>query len=131
MKLLVGYDGSSAAKDALTMAQKYANLLDAVIHVVNSREVPPRGGEATSLAKLEEEMAYIRSLMTEGDVNCHTHILEQGLEPGQALVQYAQEEAVDILIVGIKKRSRMDKLVFGSTAQYIILHAPCPVLTVR
>jgi nucleotide-binding universal stress UspA family protein len=53
------------------------------------------------------------------------------LEPGEDLVQFAEENAIDLIIIGIQKRSKMGKLLFGSNAQYVILNAACPVLTVK
>jgi len=38
---------------------------------------------------------------------------------------------VDEIIVGVKRRSKVGKLLMGSTAQYVILQAPCPVVTVK
>jgi nucleotide-binding universal stress UspA family protein len=35
------------------------------------------------------------------------------------------------MFVGIEKRSRTQKLLLGSTAQFIILKAKCPVVTVK
>jgi nucleotide-binding universal stress UspA family protein len=46
-------------------------------------------------------------------------------------VQFAAEERAELIIVGIRRRSKVGKLLMGSTAQYIILKAPCPVLTVK
>ena len=50
---------------------------------------------------------------------------------GEALVEYAAEKEYEELIIGVKKRSRVEKLLLGSNAQYIILNAPCPVLSVK
>jgi nucleotide-binding universal stress UspA family protein len=38
---------------------------------------------------------------------------------------------IDLIFLGIVKKSKVGKLLFGSTAQYVILHAPCPVVTVQ
>jgi nucleotide-binding universal stress UspA family protein len=35
------------------------------------------------------------------------------------------------IIIGVRRRSKVGKLLFGSTAQYVILKAPCPVVSVR
>jgi nucleotide-binding universal stress UspA family protein len=53
------------------------------------------------------------------------------LSPGESLVEYALENAFEELIIGVRKRSRVEKLLLGSNAQFIILNSPCPVLTVR
>jgi nucleotide-binding universal stress UspA family protein len=39
--------------------------------------------------------------------------------------------AIDQIIVGIKRLSKVGKLVFGSNAAYVVLHAHCPVVTTR
>jgi nucleotide-binding universal stress UspA family protein len=36
-----------------------------------------------------------------------------------------------MIVIGIVKKSKVGKLFFGSTAQYLILKAHCPVLTVK
>ncbi|MFB6101826.1 MAG: universal stress protein [Haloplanus sp.] len=52
-------------------------------------------------------------------------------DPGEAVVDLAEECAADIVVVGGRKRSPTGKAVFGSVAQTIMLSAPCPVLYVR
>ena len=53
------------------------------------------------------------------------------LEPGEELVQFAVSNRIDEVIIGIRKRSKVGKLLLGSTAQYVILNAPCPVVTTK
>jgi nucleotide-binding universal stress UspA family protein len=55
----------------------------------------------------------------------------RGNPPGEDIVAFAQENSADLIVIGIKKRSRVGKLMFGSTAQYVILSSECPVLAVK
>jgi nucleotide-binding universal stress UspA family protein len=52
-------------------------------------------------------------------------------EHGQTIVELANEVDSDRVIVGGRKRSPAGKAVFGSTAQEVMLNAPCPVTFVR
>ncbi|MDX9786117.1 MAG: universal stress protein [Desulfobacterales bacterium] len=38
---------------------------------------------------------------------------------------------MDMIVIGIRRRSKLDKLLFGSNAQYIVIKAHCPVLCVK
>jgi len=50
---------------------------------------------------------------------------------GEDLVNHAKDKDIDEIIIGVRRRSKVGKLVFGSTAQYVILEAPCPVVAVK
>lgn len=79
-------------------------------------------------------MKKIRSVVnqiSENNINCKSHILIQGLTPGETIVNYAVENDVDQIIIGVDRLSRVGKILMGSVAQYVILQAPCPVLTVK
>jgi nucleotide-binding universal stress UspA family protein len=52
-------------------------------------------------------------------------------EKGEAIVEFAEEHDVDLIVVGGRRRSPSGKAVFGSTAQAVMLNAPCPVTFVR
>lgn len=47
------------------------------------------------------------------------------------VVTFAEEEDADLVVVGGRRRSPTGKAVFGSTAQEILLDAPCPVTYVK
>ena len=46
-------------------------------------------------------------------------------------MKFIDEHGIDHVFIGIEKKSRTRKLFMGSTAQYIILKAPCPVTSVK
>ena len=47
------------------------------------------------------------------------------------MVEFAKENQIDGIVMGAARRSRVGKLIFGSTAQYVVLEAHCPVLMVK
>jgi len=130
MNIMVCYDGGALSGKALEAAVERCRLLDARLSVVQAMvggaEVPRE-----EFQKKEEELKRIRRHWRENGIECDSVLLVQGLEPGEALVQYARENAVDEIVIGVRRRSRVGKLLFGSTAQYVILAARCPVLTVK
>jgi nucleotide-binding universal stress UspA family protein len=52
-------------------------------------------------------------------------------EHGETIVELANEVGADRVVVGGRKRSPAGKAVFGSTAQEVMMNAPCPVTFVR
>jgi nucleotide-binding universal stress UspA family protein len=130
MKFLVGYDGSNCAKDALELAGKHAKAFGAEIIVISSLE----GGSATDadqVQQAEEDLALAKTFMKDNGVDIETHLLVRGLQPGEDIVKYADENNVDTIFIGVRRRSKVGKLLSGSNAQYIILKAPCPVMTIK
>jgi nucleotide-binding universal stress UspA family protein len=57
--------------------------------------------------------------------------LIRGIAPGEDIVEFANDQKIDEIFIGIVKKSKVGKLLFGSNAQYIILEAPCPVVSVK
>ena len=130
MKILVGYDGSNSAKDALALAKKHAAAFNAQVVIVSSLT----GGSATHAVEVEhatEDLEFAKKVFDEEEIQCDTKLLVRGMTPGEDIVNYAKEKAVDEIIIGIKRRSKVGKLLFGSNAQYVIIKAPCPVVTVK
>lgn len=51
--------------------------------------------------------------------------------PSQAILEAAEERAVDLVVLGTRGLSGLQHLLLGSTAQRVVQHAKCPVLTVH
>jgi len=60
-----------------------------------------------------------------------TNLLVRGFFPGEDLVHFAIEKGIDQIVVGLKKVSPVGMILFGSNARFVILNAPCPVLSVK
>lgn len=130
MKYLVAYNGGPASKRALELAREKAGNEDALIYVVTSMG----GGRKENLKTIEdveEALQWAKDYLEEEQVQCETVQLARGLSPGEDLVKYAEDNNVDRIYLGIEKKSRASKILLGSTAQYIILKGPCPVITTK
>ena len=130
MKILVGYDGSNSAGYALDLAKKHAEAFDAEVVIVSSLT----GGSVTHAVEVEqsnEGLEVAKKKFDDGGIPCTAKLLVRGMTPGEDIVEYAKEKAIDEIIIGIKRRSKVGKLLFGSNAQYVIIKAPCPVVTVK
>ncbi|VEN75427.1 Universal stress protein UspA [Candidatus Desulfarcum epimagneticum] len=130
MKILAAYDGGGPSEKVLETAIAHAKAFDAEVAVATSMET---GDEKNSgrIKEAERRLEYARKKLESAGTTCRTHLLIRGLEPGEDLVGFAVENGVDEILIGIRSRSRVSKIVFGSTAQYIIFHAACPVVTVK
>jgi nucleotide-binding universal stress UspA family protein len=111
----------------LKLAQKRAKSLGAKVYVLHSKvtDLPNKEHELDL-----EEMEKVRSLLEKEGIFCETHVSVRNLTPGEHLVEFAEEHGIDEIIVGVKRKSKVGKLLLGSTAQHVILNAPCPVVSV-
>jgi nucleotide-binding universal stress UspA family protein len=130
MKILVAYDGSKVTKEALQLAIKHASAFKGTILLVHSMvggpEIPRK-----EFDDAEKELQQ-QGIILKGDgLSCEILLSVRGLEAGEDMVRIADEKKADEIIIGIQRKSKVGKLLFGSTAQYIIMNAPCPVVTVR
>ncbi len=130
MKILLGYNGSEAAEKAMKVALEHAKAFGAEIHVVNSLEIGV-DNQAQAEKKAGDSMKHAKEFFDENQIPCEMHILDTGLSPGEDIVQCAKDNDVDEIIIGVLKRSKVGKLLFGSNAHSVIIEAPCPVLTVK
>jgi nucleotide-binding universal stress UspA family protein len=115
---------------ALYLAIKHAALFNAKIFVVTSME----GGyseKPDDIARVKHGLKAVEKQLEEAGVAHEVHETARGLAPGEDIVIFAEEIGIDHIFVGIQKKSKTQKLLLGSTAQYIILKASCPVTTIK
>ena len=129
VKILVGYDGSAPAGNALRLAQVHAWAFGAeVIHVLHAKvtDLPAKEHERD-----RQDMEKVRRELEKEGLPCEAHLLIRNLEPGRHIVSFATEHEIDEIVIGVTMRSKVGKFIMGSTAQHVILEAPCPVVTTK
>ncbi len=131
MSIMVAYDGSEAAKEALALAKVHAGAFKDEIEVVRAEERSPELNYS-SIHQFEQNLENeIKSLMNGEKIPFTTTLLVSSSTPGEEIVRHLNVKNSKEIFLGIRRRSKVGKLLFGSTAQYIILNAPCPVVTTK
>jgi nucleotide-binding universal stress UspA family protein len=52
-------------------------------------------------------------------------------KPYRRIVELAERDRADLIVIGVHGRNALDLMLFGSTTNQVVRHAPCPVLTLR
>lgn len=134
MKIIVCYDDSNLSSHILSnhivkQAQKHAQLYNGILEIVKAvcREEPFKHSR---LMEMEEELeSNIQKLFEDVDIPYNCQLNVDDVRVGDKIVDLAETMNADFIFLGIKKRSKVGKMLFGSTARSIVLHATCPVIT--
>lgn len=143
-RILVAFDGSEdsvkAARLACSLAKKYGSTVT-VAHVYSFAVFAYGGATPMPIPDLQplEEAAKTKGMSTlnrglaiarECGADAEGELIEA---PSivQALVEYAEKEKVDLIVVGTRGMTGFKKLILGSVSSGLAGHAECPVLVVR
>src|SRR5215831_17576308 len=81
---------------------------------------------------LTECIMFDESKETTGNViQLKTQVVVSPISVTGSIVHLAERENIDLIIVGTRGRSGFKRLLLGSTASGIVIHAHCPVMVVR
>ena len=130
MKILVGYRGTNVGRDLLRLAVEHAKAFDAEVLLVTSMP----GGDKTTrdqVIEAEKKLNEAKLFLDEQGIKNETHLLVRGRNPGEDIVDFAAQNNCYEIVLGVKSRSKVGKILFGSTAQFVILKASCPVVSVK
>lgn len=139
--VLLPTDGSEAAATAVEHALAVAEAFDATVHAVNVVDLAAvaAGSDAMPDTDLVErlndrgeadtEAVADRAAETDADVDVVTEVREGS--PGAAILEYVEEAGVDLVVMGTRGRSGLDRLLLGSTTDHVIRRSSVPVLATR
>lgn len=135
-RIVVGFDGSEDGRKALERAADLAN--GATIAVVSAANVKrlmrdPAGGvdpvDPADAEARQQALAEAREYL-EGRGITGVYVAGTG-NPADVIVQEAEENGADLIVVGTRGQSTPKRMIVGSVSTNVIHHAPCDVLVVR
>jgi len=141
--ILVATDFGEAADSALSYGKELAGRFGATLHVLNVVEnfyvttfgaetyaafVPEMQRELETAARKRLDEVLIDS---DGSGPATKAVVMTSGSAAYAIVDYASEHSIDLIIMGTHGRGGLAKLMMGSVAERVVRISPCPVLTVR
>ena len=143
-RILVAFDGSDdsvrAVRTACSLASKYGAELK-VLHVYSFAVFAYGGAAPMPVPDVQplEDAAKARGMATlskglevaRGEGVKATGELLEASSVVQAVVEYAEKDRTDLIIMGTRGMTGFKRLVMGSVSTGIVGHAHCPVLVVR
>lgn len=130
MKILLYCKNTKAHRRALDITLEQAKAFGAsvdLVSCVSEKDKIPLEVMEKAEKKLQD---YVEQVFAPASIPCLTKVLVSAFTSGEELVKYAETNGIDTIIMSIQKRSRLGKMFFGSNTQYVLLEAPCKVITV-
>jgi nucleotide-binding universal stress UspA family protein len=138
-KILLPIDGSEAsfktARYAITLASRI-NASIVILHVISIPQFPRYFRSIDEYYKKARKEAgnwfdMIKNFPQSKSLEIKTRVIAGAISVVESIVEYADSENVDLIIIGTRGRSRFTKLLLGSVASGVVTHAKCPVLVVK
>lgn len=135
--ILLASDGSENAVRAAKEAVKIASLVEGsmieVVYVVDFNQAKTDALHSSSNEALELERrkknSKVLKYLNEANANFKTTIL-RGI-PGPKIVEYANDQDVDLLVIGSRGLNTLQEMVLGSVSHKVMKRVKCPALIVK
>jgi len=134
-RILVATDGSEYSEAAVTQAIALASKCRSTLYVLTVVEVNVEfmGIAPALMERLDKEAKTIidnvQTKAAEANIECNP-LVRHGEQPYKFIVDIAQQEGIDVVVIGTHGKTGLKKLLMGSVAAKTIGYAPCPVLVI-
>jgi universal stress protein A len=135
-KILVPIDFSEGSRKALHYAIALAKQSQGEILLLHVLEMPPVPVQAfeTAFMEITPEESVANELLqwqAEAGSSAPVKTLVCSGSASPEIVRVANENNMDLIVIGSHGRTGLARLILGSTAERVVRHAACPVLVVR
>ncbi|WP_292391727.1 universal stress protein [Methanosarcina sp. UBA5] len=145
-KIMIATDGSACSRLVAEKGIELARLSGGkvyAVYVVSTDYLAPINGDSFPMGvdpywksvheawkkQGHEAVNSVKSLGETKGINVEPVLLEGN--PSEELIQYAEEEKMDIIIMGTLGKTGLNKLLLGSVAEKLVRHSKVPVMVVR
>lgn len=135
-RVVLAVDGSDNSKRAVDLAKKLA--INGTRHVTVVHVVQPvyqtAGAYGVSRLDMQEEtgrkiLADAEAALSETGAEVETRLLIGRI--GEEICNLARDGGYDLIVIGRRGVSRLERVVLGSVSEYVIRHSDLPVLIVQ
>ena len=141
--MVVGTDGSETAAEAVRQATDLAERVGAKIHLVSAYEPVPEVRLRDERQQVPEDLEWM--VHAREDVNATLEEASETVEgagvaveihpregdPADAILDVAEEQGADLVVVGNKGMTGAKRFLLGSVPNKVSHHAPCSVMIIR
>ena len=142
-KILVCLDGSSHSEQMVPYATEVALRFQSAVVLLQVLQIPSSLAAASAQGAenvIEEELRRLGFEAHQYLDGVAARLKEQGVPveavvvegtPGDAIVEYAKQNDVTLIVVATHGRKNIGRLVFGSVADHVMRHTTIPVLSMN
>ncbi|OPX87147.1 MAG: putative universal stress protein [Pelotomaculum sp. PtaB.Bin104] len=135
--ILVAFDNQAQSKKALDMAIEVAKKFEANIYLVTAISVPAASKHELLDYKIDDQ---VRKYIEEALKATAEEVEKEGVKvepkvlydlPGEAIVQYAKDKNVNLIVIGSNNRNALGRMFLGSVSNYVVHNAHSPVMVIK
>lgn len=138
-KILLPFDGSESAKNALQHAVSLAELCEAEIGVLNVvdlnkyiskfEQVSTGGYIPSEIEALGYSVIDIARQLIPSNIKTKQQVIIGS--PAEVITDVCWDQSYDLIVMGSRGWGTVKQLMLGSVSQYVLHHVRCPVMIVR
>ena len=142
--ILVGIDGSESSIDAADYAIEMAKKDGAQVIALTVNRIPlssyglatpqdevKQSKENEDMQEFKEWLDKISQNAKQNSVQLKKEIINSQMSVEAAVVEYAESEGVDLIVIGTRGNSGIKNMLLGSIASGVVKYATCPVMVVK
>jgi len=140
--ILFACDFSPSSKQALAYGVDLVERIGATLHFLHVQEVSmgpfvggdpsPEAGQEKLRARFTERcQKALEAYALAPDDEQLSYVVERSGAVAPAVMQYAEEHEVDLLVMGTQGRRGVKRVLFGSVAEEVLRSAPCSEVSPR